>query len=476
MQTIKVLFILLEVIVLFNLLIIVHELGHFLAARWRGLKVEKFAVWFGRPLWQKQINGITYSLGSIPAGGFVALPQMAPMEAIEGRSDSSSEPLPPISALDKIIVAFAGPLFSFGLALVFAVVVWGVGRPVSEAETTTTIGYVYKDSPAARAGLQPGDRILTVDGEPVNRFGGIGDSVTWRVVSSTGDRIPIEVERDGQVLRFETEFVREQTKFWERSSLRQILIEPQKTALVARVMPNSPAARAGIRPSDIILEADGQPLMSPAALGDYLSQVGEGNPVNLKVARGSETLLIAVHSQRPNYPPDYPDDQKRALVGIEWERSGRYSVDHPGPITQVTASVRAMVKTFQALFTPKSDVKAQHLTGFVGIMRIYYILFEDENGWRQALWFSVILNVNLALLNLLPIPILDGGHILLALIETVRRRPIGARTLGIVQSACAFLIIGYMLYITVFDVQELPWKRQPQVTFSPQPTAPPPPP
>src|SRR6185369_16022182 len=138
MYILNFLLILLEVLLLFNLLIFVHELGHFLAAKWRGLKIERFAVWFGKPLWQKEINGVVYCLGSIPAGGYVALPQMASMEAIEGKTDTHAEHLPPISALDKIIVAFAGPLFSFGLALVFAIIVWQIGRPVGESETTTT--------------------------------------------------------------------------------------------------------------------------------------------------------------------------------------------------------------------------------------------------------------------------------------------------------------------------------------------------
>src|SRR5688572_15047636 len=139
MEVLKVILIILEVLLLFNLLIFVHELGHFLAARWRGLKVERFAIWFGKPIWRKEIGGIEYVLGTIPAGGYVSLPQMAPMDAIEGKSDKPHEPLPPISALDKIIVAFAGPLFSFGLALVFAVIVYAVGRPVSEAETSRVI-------------------------------------------------------------------------------------------------------------------------------------------------------------------------------------------------------------------------------------------------------------------------------------------------------------------------------------------------
>src|SRR6266581_376683 len=123
MSVLKVIFIFLEVLLLFNLLIFVHELGHFLAARWRGLRIDRFAIWFGKPIWKKKINGVEYALGWIPAGGYVALPQMASMEMIEGKTETpdkhssdvsalrqgdltSLDTLPNISALDKIIVAF----------------------------------------------------------------------------------------------------------------------------------------------------------------------------------------------------------------------------------------------------------------------------------------------------------------------------------------------------------------------------------
>src|SRR5450759_3573145 len=128
-HALRVFFILLEVLVLFNLLIVVHELGHFLAARWRGLFIEKFGIWFGKPLWKKTIKVVQYSLGSIPFGGFVALPQLAPMDIIEGKADVDRARLPRISALDKIIVAIAGPLFSLLLALCFAGIVWALRSP-----------------------------------------------------------------------------------------------------------------------------------------------------------------------------------------------------------------------------------------------------------------------------------------------------------------------------------------------------------
>src|SRR5246127_1063871 len=142
----RVFFILFEVVLLFNLLIVVHEIGHFLAARWRGLYIEKFGIWFGKPLWKRKISGVQYSLGTLPFGGFVALPQLAPMDIIEGKADIDRAQLPPISALDKIIVAVAGPFFSLLLAIVFAAMVWVVGYPVSESDMTTVIGYVMPES------------------------------------------------------------------------------------------------------------------------------------------------------------------------------------------------------------------------------------------------------------------------------------------------------------------------------------------
>jgi len=457
MSVLKPVLIAIEVLLLFNLLIFVHELGHFLAARWRGLKVDRFAIWFGKPLWKKKINGVEYALGTIPAGGYVSLPQMATMEAIEGKSESSDKPLPPISALDKIIVAFAGPLFSFLLALVFAWVVMLVGRPVSDAEMTTTIGYVEKDGPGDKAGLRVGDRILEVDGQPVSKFGGMGDSVRWRIVRSEGEVLPIKIARvengTTNVLTLKTTPIKDETKFWERKSLREIKIGPAQSSIIAKVVTNSPAAFAGLKPGDQVLEFNGKKLYFFGNVSEYVEDHTNAT-LNFKVEREGKCFDVAVTPEKPISPPD-----EKPRIGILWDANGKTTLAHPDAIEQVNSSVNAMVDTFGALFARHSDIKPQHLGGAVKIMDVYARLFSSEEGWRLALWFSVLMNVNLALLNMLPIPVLDGGHIVLAIIEGIRRKPISSRVISVIQTGCAAALIMFMVYIAFYDVQDLPWKR-----------------
>jgi regulator of sigma E protease len=466
MWILKFVFIFVEVLLLFNLLIFVHELGHFLAARWRGLQIDRFAIWFGKPIWKTKINGVEYALGTIPAGGYVSLPQMATMETIEGKGEGSRQSLPPVSALDKVIVAFAGPLFSFLLALAFAFVVWVVGRPVSEAEMTTVIGYVEKDGPADKVGLRPGDRIVEIDGQPVTKFFGMGDSVMWRVVRSTGDTVPVKVEREGKMLVFNPVPIKDETKFWQRKSLRQIKIGPAESAVVAEIAANSPAANAGLKRGDRVISVNGTPLHYFTELSEYIEQNPNGK-LELNVERGGKTFQVSLVPEMPISPPN-----QKPRLGIVWDANGRTTLAHPGPIEQVDASVTAMFETFGALFSRHTDIKPQHLGGAVKIMDVYYRLFNSEQGWRLAIWFSVLMNVNLAVLNMLPIPVLDGGHILLALVEGVRRKPISARVINVIQTSCAVFLIGFMLYIAFYDVQDLPFRRNkdkpPEVKFAPK--------
>ncbi len=448
------LFVLFEVIVLFNLIIIVHELGHFWAARWRGLKVEGFGVWFGKPIWQKEINGVVYSLGTIPAGGFVKLPQLAPMDIIEGETDTPREQLPSISVLDKIIVAFAGPLFSFLFAIVLACAVWYVGRPVTEIESTTVVGLVEPGSPAEKAGFLPGDKILEVDGHKVSRFHSMSQSITWYVVRSEGETIHFKLERDGKVMEIESGWEKPKQSGLKRESLRQVGLIPAQSRIIRAVEPNTPAAEAGLQPKDEIIAVNGKPIYSPFVLFEIIEK-NPTQPLALTYLRNGTPAEITV---TPRELPTQGSKTPLPRIGIAWDQ-GPTVLSHPTPKQQITDSVNTIFNMLDALFSPKSDVKAQHFSGPVGIGRLYYEMLQNEDGWRLVLWFSVFFNVNLAILNMLPLPVLDGGHIVLAIIEGIRRKPVNIRVLEIVQSACALLLIGYMLYVTFYDVQDLPFRR-----------------
>src|SRR5688572_27832631 len=268
-SVIKFIGILLEVLLIFNLLIIVHELGHFLAAKWRGLYIERFGIWFGKPIWEKKINGIWYSLGSIPAGGFVKLPQLAPMEALEGETEIPKDQLKPITPLDKIIVAFAGPLFSFLLACVFAVLVWQLGKPVGEADSTTIVGDVQPLSPADGI-VQPGDQLLKIDDHPVKRWGGQSEhSVMWRIVGSEGEKIKFEFKRGEEVRTAEIQPIIEKTAWHERRGFRKVGVMPKSRPMVAETLAGSPAAKAGLQKNDLITHVDGKEVFSDGTIADW---------------------------------------------------------------------------------------------------------------------------------------------------------------------------------------------------------------
>ena len=453
-STLRVIGILFMVLMVFNLMILVHEWGHFLAGRWRGLKIEKFQIWFGKPIWKKTINGVQYGLGCLPLGGFVALPQMAPMDAIEGGSESE-EPLPPITPLDKIIVAFAGPLFSFLLACVFAVIVWQVGKPEQEGNATKEIGYVLKDSPADKAGLKPGDTILSIDGKPIRSFRGPIDSVVWNIVSSENDQLLFVINRPGEgeksiSVKAEKAAPDANAPWWKslfsRPPFRKVGILGRETPMVAEVKANSPAAIAGVQKDDLILTVNGTTIFTGQDYFDYVEK-HQDEKLSIELERNKAKLIVVA---TPTMPDVHPKDWNQKDIGIT-KLDSRRSLVYPHPWTQVRDAARTMYQTLSAIASPKSDVKASHLSSAIGIVHVYMNLFEDPYRWQLILWFSVVLNINLAILNLLPFPVLDGGHITMALLEAIRRRPLNIRLLEVIQSACVLLLLGFMAFLMLKD-------------------------
>lgn len=549
LSVLKVIGICLEVVLIFNLLIIVHELGHFLAARWRGLVIEGFGIWFGKPIWKKKIGGVTYSLGSIPAGGFVKLPQLMDMTAIEGDSEYAGKELPKLKPMDKIIVAFAGPLFSFLLAVVFAVIVWQVGRPVGEGDRTTVIGYVAPGFPAENV-LKPGDEILSIDGHKVTRWGGQSeDSVMWRVMGSEEPTIKLEIKRDGAIQNVEVTPRIQPTKWHQRRGHREVGIVAKHRPMVAKIEPGSAAEKAGFQPNDVLTLVGGEKIYDDSSISQW-AKAHPNQPLVITVERGEkqadgtvptteitfeprgfrvddvfpespasragllkgDRILAAggvptnspevfaeqvwAHSQQPltlevergqakvsvTVTPEIPlEGSEKPSVGIKMGRSdglvyderGKMWLIYPTPGEQISEAAGAMYQMFKKLSpTSKSTISVQHMGGPVMMMRIYYLLFESPAGWRLVLWFSVIININLAIMNMLPLPPLDGSHITLAFTELIRGKPPGKRTqrfVEYVQSAGTLLVIGFMLFVTFFDVQDFfgGGSKKPTMRFKP---------
>jgi regulator of sigma E protease len=447
--TLQIILLIVVVVMLFNIIIFVHELGHFLAGKWRGLKIDRFQIWFGKPIWKKEINGVQYGLGWIPAGGFVALPQMAPMEAIEG-GDKDRKPLPPITPMDKIIVAIAGPLFSLLLALLAAVVVWGVGKP-KDFVPSTTIGFVLDGSPGEKAGIQPGDEIIAVNGEKVNGFAGSLESITERIVLSSGNKIEFTVKRPGveQPLKLVSGFDTPDSKWFQRSGLRQVGLAPAGSAKIGGVVKGSPADKAGLKKGDVIVSVDGKPLFSDIQLAQHLKSGGYK-----KVTLGVERELGSVIPFEITPVAPVKPKGRDPMIGVIWDQTGDVDtrIVHPNPFTQVIDSLKMMWVTITSVADPGSSIGVDHLSGPVGIGQMLYSLLQTDDGWRRIIGFMVLFNVNLAVLNMLPFPVLDGGHITLALLEKACGKPVQMKTLEIIQTVCALALISLMLYVTSKDI------------------------
>ena len=461
------------VIVFFNFMIFVHELGHFLAGKWRGAYIDRFQIWFGRPLWKKKLWGVEFGLGWIPAGGFVSLPQMEGMEGIEGKVDIPEEHRRPLKPLDKIIIAAAGPLFSLLLAFAFAAVVWGMGKPVAD-DVGTTVGYVQPDGPAAEAGVLPGDKILAVDGKPVTKWLGNMDGVSALIALSEHEQIEFTIERPGeaQPITIMSSFRLPPTEWWQRGAMRQVGIMSAAPAKVGQVLPHSPAELAGLRKDDLILAVDGERVFSPIAVQmkaagmkelELEVQGADGAVRTLRVAAAVPANWVGLSGAEP-------------VLGIVWAMPDRHvHLEYPTPMEQVSQSLKWMGSTLGKLFAPGSSVGVEHLSGPVGIGSYMYKMMSGDAmmGFLLVMWFAVVLNVNLAVLNILPLPVVDGGHVTLGLIELVSGKAVRGRFLDWIMFAFVFLLMAFFLFVTFKDVGDLvggskdPAAELPEPAFAP---------
>ena len=468
--------------------IFIHELGHFLAARQRGLIIKRFSIGFGPKIFGWDKDGVEYRISMFPFGGYVALPQLADMGRVEGQNeedegkklsawddyeeeeDENEEELkekspPKISYADKMIVSVMGAVFNILLAFSLSSVLWFFGYERRDGELTTKIGYIADTverwnpiveqgetvtSPAKKAGLLPGDQVISVDGAPVEDFMDVQSRIVTGKLKTAQDRrlARLTVLRNNEKKNIEVF-----PEVFGTEEIRIIGIGPKETFFIKELQPDMPAIKAGLEEGDQLVSVDGNKIFSFAHLVDYLMKLENGKEIALTVRKGAESGL----EQTYNLLPVEKDMQegnivtKRKLIGF----SPRFKTitTYPNPLLLIVSRVKDMYHTLTGLVSPQSDVKLRNMSGPVGIVNNLSIFASI--GFKKLLWFVVFINVNLAILNLLPIPVLDGGHMVFATIEKLRGKPLPLAFLERSQMLFVVLLFSFMLYVTFFDFQRL---------------------
>ena len=455
----------LAMLLLFSASIFVHELGHFLAARALGLVADVFSIGMGKAVWKRKVGATVWQIGWLPFGGFVALPQMDPNSFLEGKGDegrgagddhldprpsdpgprpsslapSSSAPrvLPRVAPWRKIVVSVAGAAGNVVFAFLLAAIVWIVGKPSSLQERNGIVGFVATNSPALALGLVPGDEITAVDGHSVRNWTEIAEKVALAPEDVVLLRIrsPQQAERDVSMALEEASF-----------GLRVLPgIEGMDPCFAAAISPGSGAAAAGLRPGDQILRFDGQQVYSRAHLSQ-LVEAAAGRPAPIEVLRDGAVVAAAVESA-------YDEKLGRNLIGIQFNTIGDLDFavrSHPTPWEQVRGHATAIFSFLRALATPStSGAAADAVGGPVLILMMLWLMLKAS--FVLAIWFTGFLNVNLAILNLLPVPLLDGGHVVMNLWEWATGRPPPPRLVNALANVFAVLIIALFLGLTFRD-------------------------
>jgi regulator of sigma E protease len=421
---------------LFGITVFVHELGHFLVARWSGMIVDVFSIGFGPAIWKRKIGSVTYKIGLVPFGGYVALPQMDPSDRKPDEGEEAKE-LPRVAPWKRVLVALAGGAGNMVLALFLAYLVYWIGKPSSPRERNCIIGFAETNSAAYEAGVRIGDEIISVNGEPVSNWDDFAMKAALLQEVSLGVR-SVEGVRE---IKVPTE--KNIIGVWSVEG-----IHPVNFSDVGSVFSGSSAEAAGIRPGDRIIEFNNQVLWSREHL-IWLVNEARDQEVPAVVLRGGEQVAVSV-------TPRYNEDTGRALIGVGFSMLDMDydSVVHPTPSSQIKGHATAIFRFIRALVTPaQARAAAQGVGGPVAILVIFW--WAVQNSFMVAVWFACFINVHLAIINQIPMPPFDGGHIVFCLLEMITRRPVNARIFSLLMNTFFYTLLILLVFLSYRDVVRL---------------------
>ncbi len=430
----------LAMLLLFSASIFVHELGHFLVARAFGMVADVFSIGMGPALWKRKAFGTTLQIGWFPFGGYVALPQMDPNAILEAKAEKGEgEPrvLPRVAPWKKILVAVAGAAGNVAFAFLLATVVWIAGKPSSIQERNGVIGYVATNSPALALGVVVGDEIIAINGQPVGNWQQIFEKTA---LAPSHDLVLRLRARGGGEREIALTTEKSSVGVWTLPGL-----EGMDPCHVASVYPDSGAEAAGLLAGDQILRFDGQEIYSRAHLSQMV-EAAAGRPAAIEFRRGDELLSASVESR-------YDEALGRHLIGVQFNTIADLdytSLSHPTPWAQVRSHASGIFSFLRALATPStSGAAADAVGGPILILLMLWLMIKSS--FILAIWFTGFLNVNLAIINLLPVPVLDGGHVVMNLWEMVARRPAHPKLVNALANFFAMLFIVLFLGLTFRD-------------------------
>jgi regulator of sigma E protease len=430
-----------------GIVVFVHELGHFLAARAMGIEVEAFSIGWGKAFLKKKIGGVEYRLSVFPIGGYCKMKGENDLRDAEKGAEFTPEPggfyaAPPFR---RVVVAFAGPLFNVLFAVAVFSVIWGIGFEMPTLENRIVLVSDISgdmDYPATAAGLRTGDRIIEIDGKSCENY----QDVQQAVALNPDRALPFTVLRDNKIINLTV------TPAMDReTAMGKIGVYFWTDPVVGRVIPDSPAARAGLQQGDRIVTIEGVDFPYSAALAAIFASREEApGAVSVEWERSGHRYAGTL------------DLAQTGTLGIEWQlpvyktpRYGLFGAIAKGASetwTTFASSVKSLTFLFKGIDFTKAVSGPVRITYMAGDIAASGFAESAGSGLRSLAEFLAFISIALCVMNLLPLPVLDGGLILLFLVEIVRRRPVPPRVVAVFQTFGIVLIGGLMLFALFGDI------------------------